>query len=202
MTELYWAELHNHNSIGYGKGSLDRSYTLARNTLDIYAFTPHGYWPDVPDADPKLVYYHSRAFDRVADEFSQVVDKANAEYRPGEFVSLIGYEWHSIKWGDYVALFPGEAGAVYHARDLDDLHAFARREKALLIPHHVAYRHGWQGLDWQAIDPELTPLVEVFSEHGNSMEADGAFPMLNRSICPSKNSSGEQPPWSRHSTVL
>ena len=42
---IYWADLHNHNEIGYGVGSLDRTYEIARGAgLHVYAFTPHGLW--------------------------------------------------------------------------------------------------------------------------------------------------------------
>ncbi len=54
MCPVYWADLHNHNAIGYGKGTLERSYSIARSSLDIYAFSPHGYWPDPPASDPKM----------------------------------------------------------------------------------------------------------------------------------------------------
>ena len=44
---LYWGDIHNHNAIGYAKGSLARSYDIARRHLDFFAFTPHGYWHDI-----------------------------------------------------------------------------------------------------------------------------------------------------------
>jgi len=179
---IRWAELHNHNEIGYGKGTLERSYRIARNSLDIYAFTAHGYWPDPPGDDPKLVDYHARAFDRVSALFPHVVAQANAHYAPGEFVTLIGYEWHSIGWGDYVVLFPSDSGELYRGDDLDDLQRYAASQGAILVPHHVAYREGWRGTKWDALDPSLSPLVEVYSEHGNSLEREGLWPMLLHSM--------------------
>ena len=179
---MYWADLHNHNNVGYGKGSLERSYALAENSLDVYAFSPHGFWPDPPASDPKMAQYHLDTFERVKVEFPRVIEMANARYRPGKFVTFIAYEWHSVAWGDFVILFPGDAGELFRARDLDELKSFARRTGALLIPHHVAYRHGWRGLDWSALDPHVSPLAEVFSEHGNSLERDGLHAMLAHSL--------------------
>ena len=43
---LWWGELHNHGQLGYGQGSLERSYDIARSHLDFYAFTPHGIHAD------------------------------------------------------------------------------------------------------------------------------------------------------------
>ncbi len=179
---MYWADLHNHNEIGYGKGSLQRSYALAENSLEVYAFTPHGHWPDPPSGDHGLVRAHAEAFERVSVAFPEVVATANARYRPGRFVTFPAYEWHSTRWGDYVVLFQGAEADLHRAGDLEDLKDFARRRGALLIPHHVAYRRGWRGLDWEALDPELSPLVEVFNEHGNSLERDALWPMLLHSM--------------------
>ena len=179
---FYWADLHNHNDVGYGKGTLDRSYLLAENTLDIYAFTPHGFWPDPPASDPKLAQYHVEQFDRISAAFTRVIEMANARYRPGRFVTFIAYEWHSEAWGDYVVLFPGDTGELFRARNLDELKSFARRAGALLIPHHVAYRHPWRGLDWPGLDADLSPVAEVFSEHGNSLERDALHPMILHSM--------------------
>ena len=54
---LYWGELHNHSQLGYGQGSLERSYDIAASHLDFYAFTPHGLHADggVPDGYPVVV---------------------------------------------------------------------------------------------------------------------------------------------------
>jgi len=44
---IYFGDLHNHNSVGYARGSLGRTFEIARNHLDFFAFTPHGYWHDI-----------------------------------------------------------------------------------------------------------------------------------------------------------
>ena len=45
---LFWGDLHNHNAVGYGKGSLERSIELAHEHLDFFAFTGHASWHDMP----------------------------------------------------------------------------------------------------------------------------------------------------------
>ena len=45
---LYWGDLHNHNAVGYAKGSLSRSIDIAREHLDFFAFTGHASWHDMP----------------------------------------------------------------------------------------------------------------------------------------------------------
>jgi len=51
-----------------------------------------------------------------------------------------------------------------------------------MIPHHVGYRQGWRGLDWGKVDFTLSPLVEIFSEHGSSWDADATPAMLSHSM--------------------
>lgn len=179
---LLWADLHNHNEVGYGKGSLERSYQLARNLLDVYAFTPHGWWPDAPSGDPKVRDYHMNAFDEVEKAFPAVRAMANEAYTPGEFVTFVGYEWHSSAWGDYHVIFPGESGSILRASHVQELQDFARRTGALLIPHHCAYRLGCRGTNWQSWQADVSPLAEAFSEHGNSLEDGSHFPMTGHSM--------------------
>ncbi|MHC4874559.1 MAG: Tat pathway signal sequence, partial [Planctomycetota bacterium] len=92
---LYWGDIHNHNGIGYGKGSMERSYDLARNNLDFYAFTPHGWWPDIPSAAPHHKKYHLDAFETVKQKYADIIAKANSENKDGCFTAFIAFEWHS-----------------------------------------------------------------------------------------------------------
>jgi hypothetical protein len=179
---LLWADLHNHNEVGYGQGTIERSYRIARNTLDVYALTAHGHWPDPPQDDPTLVQYHTEGLRKAGAAFPELVRQANDRYLPGEFVTLIGYEWHSTAWGDYVVLFPDDSGELCAAENLSVLQKFVRSRGAIMIPHHVAYSRGCRGLDWGRVDFGLSPLVEIFSEHGSSWEPDGLGPMLGHSM--------------------
>ncbi|MHC4558045.1 MAG: hypothetical protein ACYS80_12160, partial [Planctomycetota bacterium] len=43
---LYWGDVHNHNAVGYARGSLERSYDIARSHLDFFCFTGHSQWHD------------------------------------------------------------------------------------------------------------------------------------------------------------
>jgi hypothetical protein len=189
--KLYWGDLHNHNAIGYGKGSLERSYAIARGAgLDFYAFTPHGHWPDPPDNDPKLAEYHRRGFaEKVLPEWDNVTQMADANNADGRFVCFRAFEWHSSAWGDYHVILPNAGNApLCAARDLAELQTYARAQGALMIPHHVAYRQGWRGTDWTALDPALSPLADIHSEHGCGMEAISPHPYLLHSMGGSEKS--------------
>ena len=45
--KTYFGDLHNYNVIGYAQGSLERTFEIARNRLDFFAFTPHRNWHDI-----------------------------------------------------------------------------------------------------------------------------------------------------------
>lgn len=164
---LYWADLHNHNSIGYGKGSLKRSYVIAKGSLlDCYAFTPHGLWHDLPENDPKMVDFHRQGFEKVKQEWNRVVQTANNENSDNSFISFIAFEWHSSSYGDYHVLFPGDTGKICAAQSVTELQDFVRSHNAIMIPHHIAYNRGWRGLNWDTLRNDLSPVVDIFSELG------------------------------------
>jgi len=47
VMNLYWGDIHNHNSVGQIKGSLERSYDIAMSHLDFFCFTPQSQWMDM-----------------------------------------------------------------------------------------------------------------------------------------------------------
>jgi hypothetical protein len=62
------------------------------------------------------------------------------------------------------------------------LQEFARQRRVLLIPHHIAYRQGWRGINWETYRPDVSPVVDVFSEHGNGMEPETHWPYVLHSM--------------------
>jgi Protein of unknown function (DUF3604) len=181
--QIYWGDIHNHNEIGYGVGSLRRSYEIAEGCLlDFYAFTPHGYWPDAPRDDPKIKKYHEEGYRKVEEAWPEVIEMAEKYNRDGKFVTLPAFEWHSSKSGDYCVYLPETDGATFPAENLDILKEFAKQYSALIIPHHIAYRPGCRGLDWNNFDPEFSPVVEAFSEHACSIETQTPWPMTEHSM--------------------
>jgi hypothetical protein len=179
---LFWGDIHNHNEIGYAEGTLERSFALAENALDFYAFTPHGWWPDIPENDEPVKRHHEAGFARVEARWDEVLRVVAERNKPGRFVTIAGWEWHSLGWGDYCIYFAEDEAELGRPDSLDALKALARSARAILIPHHPGYKLGWRGLDWEALDASLSPVVEVFSEHGNSFEPDSPWGMYGHSM--------------------
>lgn len=167
--KLYWGEIHNHNELGYAQGSLERSYEIARSHLDFYAFTPHGLHADggTPDGFPV-----------VNENWARIQQAAAANNKPGEFTCFLGYEWHSNQWGHLWVVSCADDQPMYCARTLAELQDHFRGTPTILGAHHTAYD---KGVDWANFDEELSPVVEIFSEHGCSERDIGPFPMLGHS---------------------
>jgi len=99
--------------------------------------------------------------------------------RPGEFVTLCGYEWSSARYGHKNVVFPDSATAAATA-PLDplgnapaDLWKQLGDRPAIAIPHHPSYRNKGSGTDWSVVNDERQRLVEIFQRRG-SYEYDGA----------------------------
>lgn len=165
---LYWGDIHNHNAVGYAKGSLERSYDIARSHLDFFCFTGHSQWHDMPVMPQNKQMKWVKGFEVMKNNWGKVVQLANDFYQPGKFVTFIGYERHSNSEGDVCILFPGSDAQLIYEPDFKKFQKFARTRGAILIPHHPAYKTGWRGQDWSTLDTTVSPIGEIFSEHGNA----------------------------------
>lgn len=179
---ILWADLHNHHAVGYGRGSLERAIEIARSHLDVWAFTPHAAWPDMPFMEGRRHEKWVTGFEVVKANWARAGRLVAQANQPGEFVAILGYEWHSFHAGDYCLYYPGDAGDLVLPETLEALQDHARRSGALLIPHHLGYAAGHRGADLTRLAPDLAPVVEVYSEHGGWERDRGPFPMYAHSM--------------------
>ena len=174
----YFGDLHNHNNVGYAQGSLGRSFEIAREHLDFYAFTPHASWHDIKEYDLNIQDKWINGFAVTRARWDEV-GRLNRRYdEPGKFVIVAGYEWHSTSCGDYHMLFPDLDAQLTAFPTLDELQAFARHRGCLLIPHHPANRVGHRGANFGLRDPRLSPVLEIFSEWGCAESDRAPFPYI------------------------
>lgn len=115
--------------------------------------------------------YHREGFERLAGCWEQVQEVTEAVHRDGRFVSLLSFEWHSMAYGDHCVYYPSARGPIIRADSLEalrrELRAGARSGlPGLAIPHHIGYRKGWRGINWDTYTEELSPVAEIVSMHG------------------------------------
>lgn len=179
---LFWGDLHNHNAVGYARGSLERSYDIARSHLDFFCFTGHSQWHDMPEMPENKHLKWVRGFEVMKNNWEKVKQFANEYHEPGKFVPFIGYERHSSSCGDVCIIFPGSKAELVYLKSIKEFQEFARSHGAILIPHHPSYMQGWRGQNWSVLDTTVSPVVEIFSEHGNAESDHGPHRYIRHSM--------------------
>ena len=121
------------------------------------------------------------------ERWEKLRDLCRAHHQPGEFVTFLGYEWHGDRttYGDHNVIYFDEDNPLDDAWTLPGLYGNLRKTRAFAIPHHTAYATGQRGKDWRVFDPDLSPVMEVYSQHGSSEGEDTPLPMdVNLSMGP------------------
>lgn len=159
-----WGDLQIHTNLSDGSGSLQQTYRYARDygRLDVAAITDHDHWGMLfLDQHPAL--------------WSAMQEQAAAFYDPGQFVTLLGYEWTNWVHGHRHVLYFQAEGPLYSSMDerYDDpqkLWTALRSHKAITIAHHSA--GGPVAVNWKfPPDSEIEPVTEIVSVHGSSEAA-------------------------------
>lgn len=179
--KLYWGDLHNHCGITYGYGSLENALKAAKLQLDFCTVTPHAMWPDIPPVTPASAYlvgYHKEGFAKIATNWEAVKAIIEASNEEGEFLTFHSFEMHSSKYGDHHIVSPNSELQLLYA-DSPQEAASGQTVSAIAVPHHIAYTPGYRGINWQAFDEKLSPLVEVYSKHGCGLKDDAEYPYLH-----------------------
>jgi hypothetical protein len=179
---ILYGDIHNHNAHGYGVGSIERSLDIARTHLDFFAFTGHSSWHDMPAMEGGRERHWIEGFKRLGQTWPRVQQVIADGNRDDAFCAFLGFEWHSSHWGDQCVVFPGDHRPLHYTADPQDLRRFCREEGALMIPHHLAYPSGNRGVNWEAFREECTPVVEIYSEHGNGEDDRGPLTYFTHSM--------------------
>lgn len=179
---IVFGDIHNHNSHGYGVGSMARTIEVARTHLDFFAFTGHAAWHDLEPMEGGREAHWLRGFERLRQTWPEVQQQIADANHDGVFCAFLGFEWHSSRFGDQCVIFPRDHRPLCTPDRIEDLRRFCLAEGALMIPHHLAYPRGRRGVNWDVFDEACTPVVEIYSEHGNSEDDRGPFPMVTHSF--------------------
>lgn len=159
--QLWWGDLHRHSNISRcGAGldiGVDDHYRLAEDVLgcDFWALTDHA------ENTSDLNWHHLRKL-------------ANAFYRPGFHVPLVGFEWTSFTAGHMNVIYAGDDGPLISSSDPgtdtpDGLWRALEDHDALTIPHHPAALV--YATDWSYHSDRFLRVVEVFQAATGSYES-------------------------------
>lgn len=151
---IFWGDTHGHSGFAEGIGTPDRFMTWARDDarLDYVTHSEHDIWMD-------------------DHEWEVLRDNVDAYTEEGAFIAYLGYEWtvRNLGGGHHNVLYrtPGGRERISTqfyptlSRLYQGLRATAETDDVVIIPH--AHQAG----DYRQNDPELEPLVEIMSQHGN-----------------------------------
>ena len=182
----FYGDVHNHCGLSYGHGRLEDALSRARRQLDFVSVTGHAHWPDMPVDDPRVAHivdFHVRGFAKLEKAWPGHYAMLEAFEEPGRFTVFPGYEIHSCAHGDYTVLYRDlDQRKLVKADSPDDLHARLTAlypGRAMAFPHHIAYRRGARGINWDSFREDLSPVLELVSMHGCSEASLGDRPFLH-----------------------
>ena len=184
--KMYWGDLHNHCNITYGHGDMRDAFEAAKEQLDFVSVTPHAMWPDINllNKEPRLKWvigYHTDAFGRLRrggyEKYSAMTKEYNKE---GEFLTFIGYEAHSMIYGDHVALHKDLDAPLVNCSSIENWKEKFKGQDVFVTPHHMGYQEGYRGYNWKYFtEGDQTPFVEMYSRHGLAEGDMGDYPYLH-----------------------
>lgn len=176
--KICWGQIHGHTIMSDGLGTPDEYYRYARDVsnLDFAAITDHGIWTDADiqpgdqKVDPNLLrHYLDKKAWRVIQESSRKYNE------PGKFVTLLGYEWCSTKYGDKNIYFFADDEVPEYPNTPLELYYALRGRKAMVISHMMSGILGKRCINWNYFNEELERLVEICSFHGIKEYAGNPF---------------------------
>lgn len=158
-TELLWGDMHRHSNISRCGAGLDIG------TTDHYRFAE-----DLMGYDFWLLTDHAEGTSDLS--WHAIRAQANAAYRPGRHVAMLGYEWTSFVEGHLNVIFAGDDGPMLSSADEatekpDGLWQALEGVAALTIPHHPSSLCYFTNWSWRH---ERLRLVELFQAATGSYE--------------------------------
>lgn len=182
----WYGDIHNHCALSYGHGALETALQNAALQLDFVSITGHAAWPDMPVDEPSvahIVAFHVEGFARLERDWQSHFARLARANREGEFTVFPGYEIHSSEHGDYTIVYADLDASPMQLADtpaeLKQRLQSALGDRAFAFPHHIGYRQGARGINWDSFDEALSPMVEMFSMHGCAENSDALRPYLH-----------------------
>ena len=157
----FWGDLHGQSEETVGTNPVSSYFRFAREAA-LVDFAGH----------------QGNDFQITEAVWTEIRQQANIQYDPGRFVTFVGYEWsaNTPLGGDHNVYYPGNDGPLHRSSHVlipdksdigadcthvTELYDTLQGKDVLLLPH-VGGRYA--NLNWH--DPDLEPLIEVYSEWG------------------------------------
>lgn len=171
--KIYWGDLHTHLE-DFKEG--DKILKSASENIDFYAVLCY---PFIWENKNGLKVESVRQRPEFLKWWKTLQELTRCYYKPGSFVTFLGYEWHGnrTKYGDHNVIYFDENNSLDDTWSLEDLYKKLKGRKVVVIPHHTAYCTGWRGKNWDIYNEDISPVMEIFSQHGSSEGCNTPFPL-------------------------
>ncbi len=175
----YVGDIHNHCAISYGYGSIEHAIAFAKAQLDFFSVTGHFAWPDIEkDSSMKIpgdvVDYHKKGFEKLRKEWPHY-KACMKDAESDTLIPFLSYEYHSFYYGDYTVVCKNldedlperveEGKEDLRLKNLIEGES-SQKERFLPIPHHIGYKKGYRGINFDEFNENVSPLIEIISMHG------------------------------------
>jgi hypothetical protein len=184
--QALYGDIHNHCNISYAHGSLDDAIKNAALRLDFTSITGHASWPDMDENDSRIqhiVKFHRRGFTKLQKNWESYLIRIAAAEAEHNIILFPGYEIHSSKHGDYTIVGLNLSAKMLLEDSPQELRERINNEHLeqnyLIFPHHIGYRQGARGINWNSFETPLTPLIEIVSAHGFAEDDYSDRPFLH-----------------------
>jgi hypothetical protein len=170
---LYWGDIHihsNNSACGHPLNkTIDENYKFARDVakLDFAVITDHEY--------------------QTEKAWKEYCDKVEKYYKPGKFTTFLGFEWTSETYGHRNVYYKNNYKPLYNWWDTrsDTPPKLWKLLKSLKtpvisVPHHPPRMEHMVNPAYY--NPELEPLVEIYSEWGNHEYYGAPIQMTDKTL--------------------
>ncbi|WP_114578999.1 DUF3604 domain-containing protein [Saliphagus sp. LR7] len=182
--DLYWGDFHKHaTGPGTDIDRMDETVEDAKEHIDVYPVLCYPFeWHDM-GTDSRIIGETVGNRPKYEDWWDTIESTAERHHDPGEFVTFPAFEWNGnrTRWGDRNVIYFEEGYPLDDAWTIEELYENLADRRAFAIPHHTGYQVEFRGQDWDAYDPDLSPVTEVYSVHGSSEGVDTPVSMEQNS---------------------
>ncbi len=183
----YFGDIHNHCDRSYAHGSLENALNNAMLQLDFASVTGHSSWPDIPERKApleSLVDYHVNGFNKLERGWESFIEAFEQFNKKNQFVCFPSYEIHSMADGDHTVYFKNHKRPMFKPDSIPEFQDIIREirkknDDAFLTPHHIGYKTGYRGINWDNYSEDTSPFVEIISMHGCSESEDAELRYLH-----------------------
>jgi hypothetical protein len=184
----FFGDIHNHCNITFGHGSIEDAIRNAKERLHFCSVTGHAYWPDIPEPNNEIkhiVDFHKAGFEKLKKTWKHALQVIKENNQEGRFVTFPSFEVHSCEDGDRTIVYKQDDGGLFYPDSTTEMEETVRQlrglgTEVLYFPHHIGYKLGRRGVNWNTFNTEFSPVVEIVSLHGSSEREESSRPLLTQ----------------------